>query len=284
MPARSGSIRWAACWSPARAAPISTIKGLLDKLGVTANVYQVGTYKAAVEPFTRTDMSPEAREALTGGLRRAVGELAAGGAPGAAQGAARRLCRRPAGAGRRGRRRHGPGGARRPGWSTGSASARRSTAGSPRSPASATTSVPGSFERIDYRQLDRGQSGRRQRRRRSGSSRSPATSSTARPISAPPAPRRSSGRSEKGSREHDLKALVVRVDSRRRLGPRFGADPPGGARRQGQGPAGGGVDGQRRRVAAAIGWRRPATGSSPSPRRSPARSACSGSCRASKAR
>lgn len=38
-------------------------KGLLDKLGVTANVYRVGTYKAAVEPFTRTDMSPESRQA-----------------------------------------------------------------------------------------------------------------------------------------------------------------------------------------------------------------------------
>ena len=37
-------------------------KGLLDKLGVTANVYRVGTYKAAVEPYTRSDMSPEARE------------------------------------------------------------------------------------------------------------------------------------------------------------------------------------------------------------------------------
>jgi len=37
-------------------------KGLLDKLGVTAHVYRVGTYKAAVEPFTRTDMSPEAKE------------------------------------------------------------------------------------------------------------------------------------------------------------------------------------------------------------------------------
>ena len=36
-------------------------KGLFDKLGVTANVYRVGTYKAAVEPFTRRDMSPEAR-------------------------------------------------------------------------------------------------------------------------------------------------------------------------------------------------------------------------------
>jgi protease-4 len=38
-------------------------KGLMDKLGVTANVYRVGTYKAAVEPFTRMDMSPEARQA-----------------------------------------------------------------------------------------------------------------------------------------------------------------------------------------------------------------------------
>jgi protease-4 len=36
-------------------------KGLLDKLGVTANVYRVGTYKAAVEPYTRNDMSPEAK-------------------------------------------------------------------------------------------------------------------------------------------------------------------------------------------------------------------------------
>src|SRR5215813_13554241 len=37
-------------------------KGLLDKLGVTANVYRVGTYKSAVEPFTRNDMSPEAKQ------------------------------------------------------------------------------------------------------------------------------------------------------------------------------------------------------------------------------
>ena len=38
------------------------IKGLLDKLGVTANVYRVGTYKSAVEPLIRNDMSPEARQ------------------------------------------------------------------------------------------------------------------------------------------------------------------------------------------------------------------------------
>jgi protease-4 len=41
------------------------MKGLLDKLGVTANVYKAGTYKAATEPLTRNDMSPEARQALT---------------------------------------------------------------------------------------------------------------------------------------------------------------------------------------------------------------------------
>jgi protease-4 len=37
-------------------------KGLLDKVGVTANVYRVGTYKSAVEPFIRNDMSPEAKQ------------------------------------------------------------------------------------------------------------------------------------------------------------------------------------------------------------------------------
>jgi protease-4 len=36
--------------------------GLLEKLGVTANVFRVGTYKSAVEPFTRSDMSPEAKQ------------------------------------------------------------------------------------------------------------------------------------------------------------------------------------------------------------------------------
>ncbi len=38
-------------------------KGLLDKIGVTANVYRAGAYKSAVEPYTRSDMSPEARQA-----------------------------------------------------------------------------------------------------------------------------------------------------------------------------------------------------------------------------
>ena len=35
---------------------------LLQNLDVNARVYRVGTYKSAVEPFMRSDMSPEARE------------------------------------------------------------------------------------------------------------------------------------------------------------------------------------------------------------------------------
>ena len=38
-------------------------KGLLDKLGVSTKVYRVGEFKSAVEPFIRTDQSPEARAA-----------------------------------------------------------------------------------------------------------------------------------------------------------------------------------------------------------------------------
>jgi len=38
-------------------------KGLMDKIGITAKVYRVGSFKSAVEPYTRTDQSPEAREA-----------------------------------------------------------------------------------------------------------------------------------------------------------------------------------------------------------------------------
>src|SRR5437764_9689813 len=40
-------------------------KGLLDKLGVTANVYRVGAYKSAVEPYIRNNMSPEAKRTYT---------------------------------------------------------------------------------------------------------------------------------------------------------------------------------------------------------------------------
>lgn len=38
-------------------------KGLIDKLGVKAHVYRVGTFKSFVEPFIRADQSPDARDA-----------------------------------------------------------------------------------------------------------------------------------------------------------------------------------------------------------------------------
>lgn len=47
--------------------------GLLEKLSVNARVYRVGAFKSAVEPYTRADMSPEAR-ANIGGLYGALWE------------------------------------------------------------------------------------------------------------------------------------------------------------------------------------------------------------------
>ncbi|MEW5289182.1 signal peptide peptidase SppA [Erwinia papayae] len=46
-------------------------KTLLDKLKVTSHVFRVGTYKSAVEPYLRDDMSPAARDADS----RWIGEL-----------------------------------------------------------------------------------------------------------------------------------------------------------------------------------------------------------------
>ena len=40
-------------------------KDMLDKIGVKMEVFKVGTYKSAVEPFMRNDMSDENREQLT---------------------------------------------------------------------------------------------------------------------------------------------------------------------------------------------------------------------------
>ena len=40
-------------------------KELLDKIGITAHIYRVGTYKSAVEPFIRSDQSPESKTAMT---------------------------------------------------------------------------------------------------------------------------------------------------------------------------------------------------------------------------
>ncbi len=55
--------------------------GLMERLGITANVYRVGAFKSAVEPYTRSDMSPEARanaqalaDALWASWRQNVGQ------------------------------------------------------------------------------------------------------------------------------------------------------------------------------------------------------------------
>lgn len=40
------------------------LRGTLDKAGITPNFDHVGTYKSAIEQYTRNDMSPPAREAL----------------------------------------------------------------------------------------------------------------------------------------------------------------------------------------------------------------------------
>jgi len=53
-------------------------KDALDKLGVTVNVFRVGEYKSAVEPFLRNDMSPQAREANMDWLGDLWGDYQAG--------------------------------------------------------------------------------------------------------------------------------------------------------------------------------------------------------------
>src|SRR5205823_10170042 len=45
--------------------------GAFEKYGVNVQVTRVGKYKAAVEPFTRRDMSPENREEL----QRLLGDI-----------------------------------------------------------------------------------------------------------------------------------------------------------------------------------------------------------------
>src|SRR3546814_18865678 len=38
-------------------------KGLIEKLAINVEVFRVGAFKSAVEPFTRSDQSPEAEAA-----------------------------------------------------------------------------------------------------------------------------------------------------------------------------------------------------------------------------
>lgn len=52
-------------------------KGLLDKLGVEMQVFKVGAYKSAVEPFTSSKMSDPNREQLLGFINDIWGNIAA---------------------------------------------------------------------------------------------------------------------------------------------------------------------------------------------------------------
>lgn len=52
-------------------ADVMYYKDMLEKIGVTVNIFHVGDFKSAIEPYERSNMSPEAREAYTtllGGL------------------------------------------------------------------------------------------------------------------------------------------------------------------------------------------------------------------------
>ena len=54
----------ATVWLDGLTASAMFLKGTYDKLGITPNFAHVGTFKSAVEQYTRTDMSPPARAAL----------------------------------------------------------------------------------------------------------------------------------------------------------------------------------------------------------------------------
>lgn len=63
-------------WRGLAATPVF-YKSLLDKIGVEMQVFRVGTYKSAVEPFTATEMSPSNREQMDAILRSTWGQLTA---------------------------------------------------------------------------------------------------------------------------------------------------------------------------------------------------------------
>lgn len=61
-------------WHGLAAEPIF-FKDLLDKLGIEMQVFKVGTYKSAVEPFIATEMSPANREQVTEYMNSIWGQL-----------------------------------------------------------------------------------------------------------------------------------------------------------------------------------------------------------------
>ena len=64
-------------WRGIASSPIF-YKNLLDKLGIEMQVFKVGTYKSAVEPFISTEMSPANREQVTAFIGSIWGQIVDG--------------------------------------------------------------------------------------------------------------------------------------------------------------------------------------------------------------
>lgn len=64
-------------WRGIASSPIF-YKNLLDKLGIEVQVFKVGTYKSAVEPFISTEMSPANREQVTAFIGSIWGQIVDG--------------------------------------------------------------------------------------------------------------------------------------------------------------------------------------------------------------
>ena len=176
----------------------------------------------------------------------------------------------------RGRRRHGARRAATPAWSTGSATAPPSAGAWPSSPATTTSDVPGSYRAVHYDAWvdehpasDDGRPDRRAHRRRRRSStarRGPGTAGGETIVAQSRARPRARAELQGAGRAGRFAG---------RLGARLGADPPRDARREGARHAGGDLDGLGRGLGRLLGRDRRRHRSSPSLRRSPARSACS---------
>ena len=64
-------------WRGIASAPLF-YKDLLQKLGIEIQIFKVGTYKSAVEPFTSTEMSPANREQVTAFIHSIWGQVTEG--------------------------------------------------------------------------------------------------------------------------------------------------------------------------------------------------------------
>ena len=64
-------------WRGIASAPVF-YKDLLEKVGVEMQIFKVGTYKSAVEPFTSTEMSPANREQVTAFISSIWGQVTKG--------------------------------------------------------------------------------------------------------------------------------------------------------------------------------------------------------------